>query len=70
MERVSGGPRDGPDLIACFEGEIVAEIERLLDGLVLAANGQSRKAKNAVCVRAAEHCYLGEEPPSDHDLSN
>lgn len=70
LEWVSGGPHDGPDLIACFEGESIAEIGRLPNDLVLAANGQSRKAENAVYVRAVEHCYLDDEPPSDPDLSN
>jgi hypothetical protein len=56
----------GFDLDACIKGEAVAEIGRLLNDLVEAAKGRSKKAKMAVHVRPVAHCHLtdgSEEEP-------
>lgn len=53
-------PGFGSQLLACIEGDTIAEIGRSLNALVVAAQGRSRKAKKTVHVHAVEHCYLDE----------
>ena len=52
---------NGHDLVACIQGEGIAEIGRLFNDLVVAARGRSRKAKATIHVRSVEHCYLDNE---------
>lgn len=51
-------PKIGAHLNACVEGQAVAEVGRLLSDLVIAANGNSIEAKQAVHIRTVECCYL------------